>query len=802
MKKFSRLLLGVLISALLISAPVKGQRAISSAAENLIDSGLNYTESLDFVPNPGQGFYKAISYIMQPDREELPDELSEKGMGQWAGLYPLLHLHFGLESCSGNSYYERGGEYIKGTTQPITPEMLTAMRTAMTNVRELGFTAIIRFSYNVRGFAPGDVGAGGGGTYLQAEPPMTAILDHVEQLKPLFAEFKDVINSVDAGFLGPWGEMHTTTAATSVDNTNQLLNALLLAVPQERSVAIRYPLQYAQWYNAYYNKGWSGNSQLSQAFEQSRAPGTPESRISMFNDGYLGSSSDLGSFRIGRAAESPWISKASEFSSYGGEVVSNNGVTSGDGIGNYNKIEYIAWEGFITHTSYLNIDWNYQFVISKWMETPYRVGTLIGTYNNPVYPDGTTSAILDARYADANATAFTYVQNRLGYRLVVREASNTATVAAGGKVEFAGKIENVGFGNVTGSKRVQAIFAKKDGSQIYAADTDIDVREWKSMAGEVALNFSADMPAGAPDGVYDIYLKINNADEMYPETAVRTTRFANDDATMWNAELGANRVGTVTLGDAYYVTFQNSDGTFLGYSDAVSGGTAVYSGGTPVSPDVTVSTDYEFTGWDSSISNLTENKVVRAVYTPGVRQYTVSFYGHNDALIGTKKFGYGTELNAAMLQMDVPAWEEDIYLYTFDKWEGFEDGSVVTGDITLNAEYAQGYRNFSVTFNGYGGTLSNGSQTQSVKYGESAVSPTFVRQGYIFVGWTNSMSYIEVSGDTTVYAIWIPEYKTGDKDTGEEPGGGCSGGVTTPLAVLTAISAAMFTAARKKTLTR
>lgn len=63
-----------------------------------------------------------------------------------------------------------------------------------------------------------------------ADAPKSVILNHIQQLKPLWEANKDVIYHMDAGFIGGWGEWHSST--NGLDNTadrTEILDAILAA---------------------------------------------------------------------------------------------------------------------------------------------------------------------------------------------------------------------------------------------------------------------------------------------------------------------------------------------------------------------------------------------------------------------------------------------------------------------------------------------------------------------------------------------------------------------------------------------
>ncbi|MFA5970763.1 MAG: DUF4832 domain-containing protein [Lentimicrobiaceae bacterium] len=179
------------------------------------------------------------------------------------------------------------------------------------------------------------------------------------------------------------------------------------------------------------------------------------------------------------------------------------------------------------------------------------------------YPwNGQTIQVLyDPVYEGQSALA--YYRDRLGYRLVLREAKASEFVKQNGTLMFQGKIQNVGWGEVFNKKAVKVILkSKSNGSVSNAVLTNIDPYDWKpaevgpngampdSRATNTAawrdLEFSINMDAfgEVPPGDYDIYLKINDPKEKSANR--RSIRFANK-GNNWNADLGANLIGSTTV---------------------------------------------------------------------------------------------------------------------------------------------------------------------------------------------------------------------------------------------------------------
>ncbi|MCL2420677.1 MAG: DUF4832 domain-containing protein [Defluviitaleaceae bacterium] len=151
-------------------------------------------------------------------------------------------------------------------------------------------------------------------------------------------------------------------------------------------------------------------------------------------------------------------------------------------------------------------------------------------------------------------SALAYFRDRMGFRFVLREANVNESVEPSGILKFAGKIQNVGWGNVFNKKRVSVLLQPTGGEGHFSKVIDADPRDWlaaddgNSRADNVAawrdFSFAINMKdfGNIPPGEYNIFLKINDPKETSPNK--RCIRFANHD--IWNDALGANLIGSTT----------------------------------------------------------------------------------------------------------------------------------------------------------------------------------------------------------------------------------------------------------------
>lgn len=502
----------------------------AARAATVADSGLQYGESTQETVNPDRGFCQALGYSFSRNDDTAPWSVGQ--LKEYGKKYGLLHLRFGLAAFSDNGALKvesatQDGIAVKRVTQhgedsELSAKMLAALQKTLDNLRDAGGTAIVRFSYNPNGLQATlrvENGKAING-YVPAEPAagMSLIERHIEQLGEVLSRYADVVTAVETGMFGPWGEQHSTPSADAKNDENyyRLVEKWLSCLPQSRTVSVRRPLYFIHFANRKYDLHLREET-LGEYKKELIAAHPALSRVGVYNDGYLGSASDLGTYsEKNRTAVSDFLSVQATSTLYGGEVVAD---AKTGGIGEYNNLENVEKEAFRTHTSYLNEAWNDK-VIRAWKETPY--------------------AGKDARYQ--GQSGYTYVANHLGYRLVLRQSRLSAQTEQGGLLRLEGEIENVGFGNVVNEKKMQILLQSEDA--LYRAAVNFDVRAVQSTA---RYAFTMRLPSDIAANKYTVYCRLSDAEETLIDSPMRCIRFSNDDARIWNAELGANRLGEVQV---------------------------------------------------------------------------------------------------------------------------------------------------------------------------------------------------------------------------------------------------------------
>jgi len=165
---------------------------------------------------------------------------------------------------------------------------------------------------------------------------------------------------------------------------------------------------------------------------------------------------------------------------------------------------------------------------------------------------------------------------------------------------------------------------------------------------------------------------------------------------------------------------------------------------------------YTFDHWDTDFSNVTSDLTVTAVFSQTVRQYTVTFYNADGAVLTTQQVAYGSGATAPANPTMAPTAQ---YTYTFSNWSvAFNN---ITGNLSVTAVYTQTVNVYTVNFYDHDGTLL---KTEQVAYGSGATAPTeptratTAQYTYTFSSW--SVAFNNIVGNLDVTAVYTETVNT------------------------------------------
>ncbi len=428
---------------------------------------LDYTESIAAIANPDQGFYRPV-YVkfLQGGATYNKNIINDATQ--------LYHLRCDISEFSA--------AVNGGSDLPLSQAATDGLDDLLSYLKENDKNAVVRFAYD-----PGYNGS------ANKEPALDVILRHVEQVSVVLDRYRNTVTAVEAGLIGPWGEMHTSSAANPTC-INAIADAFLTNT-SDIAISLRTPKMIYDYLGV----------SADEAAELTIAPDEKAYRLGLYNDGYLGSDSDLGTYS-NRERDTNFLSRQTSHLPFGGEVTIPDSPL--------HDIEACLPEMNKLNLSYLNIEWDNR-VIAKWKSASY-----------------TSACGNDAHYY--GETAFAYIENHLGYRYVLKK-SVFAYSDADDRLDIELTLRNVGFGNLNKKKHAVLLFVDESGSAVYSQEAD-------SFFGETELRYTAAPPLR--NGKYDVYLRLYGED--WRDQPLYCIRFAN--AGLWNAELKANKIGSVEYG--------------------------------------------------------------------------------------------------------------------------------------------------------------------------------------------------------------------------------------------------------------
>ena len=413
-----------------------------------------------------------------------------------------------------------------GADIPLTEEALETVRKTLANARANGAQGILRF-----GYAWDDT--------IGSEPSDPAVIrTHIAQIGAVLREFPDVVLAVEGGMFGPWGEMNYS-GYVAPERSVPILNAWLEELSPTAALLVRSPC-YILWHAG------MKSADFDAAVREGRLDYPGAGRFGMYNDGYLGSMSDLGTWHgnpppssgLSREMGVRWLATRKGGTPYGGEFgycgltwVTNNGPLCNPKLN-------IVEEWYRTHLSYLR-DFSNGQSIAKFLSTLTLDESLAAFPGAPALGEWIGR---DLR---------SFVRAHLGYRFVVREAEWPGETTPGGVLPVRLAVENTGFGDIPWATEAALLLVPSaEGEATVAAEipVSLDFRKAQSTK-KTGFSLEAAIPETTAPGEYTLFLRVRldlprpqDLDNPPPGPPVR---FANADS--WDDARQATRLGTVRV---------------------------------------------------------------------------------------------------------------------------------------------------------------------------------------------------------------------------------------------------------------
>lgn len=484
-----------------------------SRAENRLDN----SEQLVRVPaiplaNPDRGYHIECRYWAA----DLQNKFSP------GNKYPELFIDESLcelDACGDGitlvQQYIYLTEYIKN---PCMPESaINNIRLILQGIRDHGYKAILRFAYNW--------GTGGNET-------KDVILHHIAQLKPVIREYLGNIATIQMGFMGAWGEWHSTPICGDADAMCAVVNATLDAYPSPYCIEMRLP----EYKNAL-KKGKpvindeefariGFNNDYFTAGGHPKAPG---------NDFVPGDDNYSQSMAV------------APFCFMSGEIPYNENTEWGLSTLIDRKQTLICLRD--NHYSALDISQNNELNIRSWKEHWITADNLIEL-----------GILFDKSYFVENGkevarSFYDFVRDHLGYRINVKDVSFDLF---GNCLNYRIDLTNTGFATVVNPKDVYLVLISDKDQIVQKIKLDVNPKDWQPYAiGKKEMtplihSLSGKIKLEVKPGNYKIGVWMPEVSGGLEYDSRFAVKFApSDKVTLWNDKDGKyaiNIIGLLELG--------------------------------------------------------------------------------------------------------------------------------------------------------------------------------------------------------------------------------------------------------------
>jgi len=522
-----RHVIGVLV--LLLCAPPPMGFAEESPTQTIAYRGIRPTDpgGHDGLRNPERG-WRIETLIADFDGD--------------AGWGPSGHLKHALPPVFSDQYwildaerYEPDGLTIAQTycyltsflDRPISDEKLAALQKSLDDIRARGLKALLRFGY---------------------------ILAHMDQLAPIVQRNAGVIYVLQAGFVGAWGEWHSSGKGLEQDHKAlaAIVDKLLRILPEDRMTQLRVP-KYKRWV-----LGGVPLDTYTFLDEAQAHNGSPLARIGFHNDGFLAYNNCGGTWTEPPLFSQPgnpefdYMTKESAFVPVDGELFWKDQGGKVDGLRAAVRMRLHHYTTFSIAHSYSEREGPH-LSIDDWIRTPITLAQ-VNEAKLPV----SKGYFQDAQGNEVARSQFEYIRDHLGYRIELQKATLPHEMKAGDKLDVTIEIVNRGFSALHNPRPVYLVLLDDNRCEAEMPLNGADPRKWQPCTpGDESyaplthmLTVSVDLPQGLTPKWYMLGLWMPDADNSIRKDPRYAVRAANGNVPWWRdaaGQYGVNVLGSIRL---------------------------------------------------------------------------------------------------------------------------------------------------------------------------------------------------------------------------------------------------------------
>jgi hypothetical protein len=452
------------------NAPVVQGEAVIAPRAGTVASGptldTSYLPLAGKILNPERGFHSVASLTNGP--------------------WPQT-TNYSYVRKAGNTLVRAAVRLDNFRDKPLPQTLLDEMKISLAAARSEGLKVLLHVAYN----AP----SSGTPDYLSSsDAPLDIVLSHLDQLKPVIQENADVIFALETGFVGAWGEWHTSSNGLDKGVPRQtVFDKIHEILPQDRTIQIRTLEQL--------------KALLPNKLDSTTAyTNTKTAKTGLANLCFLSNYSDAGTYLPDSDIEQnkQYLADVSKYALIGGEVceVTNSVGRRDDCAGA--KTDLTRY-----HYTFLNSIF-YTPVLQGWKDQ--------GCHNE--------------------------IDDKLGYRFELKSSRVSASVIAGNALKTNIVLRNVGYAAPVNPRGFALVLRNQTTGEIYLLQLRSnrikaqDPRMWLPEEGDITIDVSPLVPANATAGTYDVFMSLYDPASGLSARPEYSIRLANEN--VWEEKTGWN----------------------------------------------------------------------------------------------------------------------------------------------------------------------------------------------------------------------------------------------------------------------
>ena len=420
--------------------------------------------------------------------------------------------------------------------KPLSNERIAMIQKSLDRYRQAGIKIMLRFAYEDN-------------SLRKKGPTFEMILTHLEQLAPLIKRNKDIIYTMQATFIGAFGEWHNSTHYVEDDHSNleKLVKRELEILPKDRMLQLRVLAK---------SKRRIFGDSLTLIDEGNAFSGTPESRIGFGDMGFLSENDDGGTWTEPPFYANPgnpefdYVTKLSPYIVVTGEPYWKDVGGQIDGKSAIRRLRLHHWSSLSISQTYSGFYDEKRYSIDRWMAEPISEEDIM----EERFPlsDG---YFRNYEGKPVERTAFEYIRDHLGYRIELQNAKFPNKISREETLSVKVELINKGFATFINPRPVYFVLINSSGELVLKQKSNANPQTWQPFKPDdpdykpLTHSFEVDISIKQiKNGEYMLGLWLPDADESIQLDSRYAVRVANSDSPWWTTaegKYGINILGTV-----------------------------------------------------------------------------------------------------------------------------------------------------------------------------------------------------------------------------------------------------------------